>query len=92
MPGTFLALLSAYYLCDAAATLRPLTPAAAQACAAHYEAVKAAFQPEAEQTPTARRLAYLRFKAWEEANPDIVGRLRDEAARRVRDGFLGAPV
>jgi len=81
----FLALLSAYYLCDAAAAAAPLPPAVAQTCAARYEAVKTTFLNAGETGPDARTLSYLRFKAWEAANPKVVARLkaqaRDELAR-----------
>lgn len=83
----FLALLSAYYLCDAAAALHPIPPATAQACAAHYEAVKATFLEEGETGPAARTEAYRRFKAWEAANADLVDHLRDEA-REAAAEFL----
>jgi hypothetical protein len=75
----FLALLSAYYLCDAAATIQPLPPSVAQSCAARYEAVKAHFRDDGATSPAARIRSYVRFKAWEEANPALVARLKAEA-------------
>lgn len=90
MSATFIALLSAYYLCDAAATLQPLPPSTAQACAAHYEAVKATFRPASDSSPAARRAAYLRFKAWETENPDLVAHLRRQATENARKSLIGA--
>jgi hypothetical protein len=84
----FIALLSAYYLCDATAAMRPLAPAAAQRCAAKYEAVRTQFEPDGAFGPQARRLSYIRFKAWEAQNADLVDRLRAEARARARDMLL----
>ncbi|MEM0937641.1 MAG: hypothetical protein AAF865_16590 [Pseudomonadota bacterium] len=92
MSPTFLALLSAYYLCDAAAALRPLPPDTAQHCAAQYEAVKSSFVPGADSGPAERRLGYLRFKSWEADNPDVVGELRRAAADEARALLIGKPV
>ncbi|MEM1428028.1 MAG: hypothetical protein AAGG09_01075 [Pseudomonadota bacterium] len=89
MPTSFLALLSAYYLCDAAAMLQPLPPSTAQSCAAHYEAVKSVFGARTGDSPADRRSAYLRFKAWEAENADTVGRLREKAAESARRDLLG---
>jgi hypothetical protein len=82
----FLALLLAYYTCDAAAqTQEPLGPDRL-ACVATYEAVKdhfAPLDPAPLGTPEygAERIAtYLAFRAWEEANAEIVAELRAEAA------------
>ena len=84
----FFALLSAYYLCDATATMRPLAPSAAQSCAAKYEAVRARFEPDGADGPDARRLSYIRFKAWEAQNADLVARLRAEARARAEEMLL----
>lgn len=84
----FFALLSAYYLCDVTAAMRPLAPAAAQACAASYEAVRARFEPDGAAGPDARRVSYMRFKAWEAQNADLVARLRAEARERAEDMLL----
>jgi hypothetical protein len=84
----FFALLSAYYLCDATASMRPLAPSAAQSCAAKYEAVRARFEPDGTDGPHARRLSYMRFKAWEAENADLVARLRAEARMRAREMLL----
>ncbi|MEM9247084.1 MAG: hypothetical protein AAGB05_00155 [Pseudomonadota bacterium] len=88
MTAGFLALLSAYYLCDATATLRPLSPDTAQTCAAQYEAVKARFGTSSDPTPAARQAAYLRFKAWEASNVRLVERMRSEAASSARAALL----
>lgn len=87
---TFIALVSAYYMCDAAAAQHPLPPDLAQGCAAQYEAVKAEFIDDAETGPQARRMGYLRFKAWERANPDLVARLRADARSGAAE-WLGLP-
>lgn len=81
----FIALLSSYYLCDAAAALHPLAPDTAQACAARYEAVKDTFVDETAAGPEARRLAYMRFKRWEAENADLVADLRRDAHSQASD-------
>jgi hypothetical protein len=81
--SSFLALLSAYYLCDAAAALHPLPPDEALACAARYEAVRSRFADSPAPGPADRRASYLRFKAWEASNVETVSRMKAEAARRA---------
>lgn len=88
----FIALLSAYYLCDAFVIHRPLSlnPSELAACMGRYEAVKAAFAQDGDLSPPGspnaepqRRAAYAAFKAWELANGHLVTELRAEALREV---------
>lgn len=88
----FFALLSAYYLCDAAAALRPLTMSEIARCVGHYEAVKAEFADPAETGPDARLQTYRRFKAWEAQNAETVARLKAEAEALVAAQRRGEPV
>lgn len=83
-----LALLAAYYACDAVTTSRMLTVHEAQICAAAYDSVKVQFLTEEEAqalmglgyADRARALltGYHRFKAWEGQNPEQVTALRRE--------------
>ncbi len=90
MTASFIALLTAYYFCDAAATLHPMAPGTAQGCAASYEAVKSAFRDGAG--PAERQAAYLRFKDWETRNDRLVQRMRARAAENARSALIGAPI
>ena len=81
----FLALLLAYYTCDAAAqTQEPLGPDRL-ACVATYEEVKSYFAPitpSPRGTPAygAERIAtYRALSAWEAENAEVVAQLRAEA-------------
>ncbi len=71
-----LRLLSLYYACDQIAAQRPLSSAEVAACMDHYTAVKSHFS-EPQDTNVD---AYLRFKAWEQANPAMVAQIRQRSA------------
>ena len=82
----FLELLAHYYLCDATAVLRPMSLGEVQACTDVYESVKAWFAPSFELAPvgTLERHAqlvegYIGFVTWQDANPDLVTGLREQA-------------
>ncbi|MEJ6391422.1 hypothetical protein [Gymnodinialimonas ulvae] len=87
--GEFLALLLAYYTCDAAAQSQQPLSGDRLACVDTYEAVKAFFIPLNEApfgTPehAAQRVeAYIAFSAWEAENADVVADLRAAAAAAV---------
>lgn len=81
----FLALLLAYYTCDAAAQTQEPLGDERLACVETYEAVKGWFAP-LDPAPVgtaeygAQRIeTYRAFRAWEAANPDLVAELRAEA-------------
>ena len=79
-------LLSVYYACDAAAIQSQLSLSDAMRCSITYQAVKVSFLTPTEREelsgaePSRRaalmQVAYLRFKAWEEENPEQVDALR----------------
>lgn len=81
----FLALLLAYYTCDAAAQSQEPLGSERLACMATYEEVKGWFaplDPAPFGTPEygAERIAtYRAFTAWEAENADIVAELRAQA-------------
>ncbi|PWK61004.1 hypothetical protein [Roseicyclus mahoneyensis] len=83
--GDFLALLLAYYTCDAAAQGQQPLSHDRFACVETYEAVKdwfAPLDPSPMGTPEygAERIAtYRAFTAWEAANAELVAQLRAEA-------------
>ncbi len=93
----FLEILALYYLCDATALIRPMSGAEVQDCLATYDAVKAWFAPfNLAPQGTLERHAqmlegYRGFVAWQEANADLVGLMREEAMARAR-GVAGAVV
>lgn len=80
--GDFLIVLAFYYACNRSATEALLTEPELSACLTAYETVKVSFLSDAERgelltLPHTHRQplmsqAYLRFKAWEKANPGIV--------------------
>jgi hypothetical protein len=81
----FLALLLAYYTCDAAAQTQEPMGSERMACVETYEEVKAFFAP-LDPAPVgtaeygAQRIeTYRAFIAWEEANAEVVAALRAEA-------------
>lgn len=83
----FLALLTLYYSCDAAAVTRPMTSAEVAECMEHYGAVKSYFVADAShQTPglatrgQRNKAAYVAFKAWEDDHSELVRALRTSAA------------
>lgn len=85
MVAEFLALLLAYYTCDAAAQRQEPMGPERMACVATYEEVKSYFAPltpSPRGTPEygAERIAtYRAFSAWEAANAEVVAELRAEA-------------
>jgi hypothetical protein len=87
--GEFLALLLAYYTCDAAAQAQQPLGGDRLACVETYEQVKAFFTPlpaAAFGTPeyAAQRIeAYRAFTEWEAENADVVADLRAQAAAAV---------
>jgi hypothetical protein len=88
--GEFLALLLAYYTCDAAAQTQEPLGADRLACMATYEEVKGFFAPltpAPRGTPEygAQRIeTYRAFSAWEAENAEIVAELRAEAQAAAR--------
>jgi hypothetical protein len=87
--GEFLALLLAYYTCDAAAQSQQPLGSDRLACVETYEAVKGYFAPLNAApigTPEygAERIeTYRAFRAWEEENAQVVAELREVALGRV---------
>ena len=86
----FLDMLAVYYTCDAMAAIRPLTSDEFSGCMDVYEAVKRYFAPVFELAPRGTedraeqmRAAYLGFVGWQDANPDLVARMRSDAAARL---------
>jgi len=87
----FLALLLAYYTCDAAAQVQEPLGGQRLACVETYEEVKSYFAPltEAERGTAehaANRIAaYVAFTAWEAENATLVTDLRTQAAAQLAD-------
>ena len=87
--GEFLALLLAYYTCDAAAQAQQPLGGDRLACVETYEEVKAFFAPLIEAphgTPEwgeQRIQTYVAFSTWEDENPDLVAELRAQAEASV---------
>lgn len=85
----FLALLLAYYTCDAAAQTQEPLGGDRLACVETYEEVKSYFAPLSPAPPGtveygADRIAtYVAFSAWEEANAETVAELRRAASERL---------
>ncbi|MEL6167239.1 MAG: hypothetical protein AAFR35_01015 [Pseudomonadota bacterium] len=89
----FLSVLALYYTCDAAAALRPLGPDEVRVCTDAYESVKVWFTEDFELADpgTLARYeqlldGYREFKAWEAANPEVVGKVEVHAAELARGG------
>lgn len=83
---TLLSLLSAYYLCDAAAMQTVLSHSEAQRCAQVFTAVKAEFAtPDAAglASPDENTTRYRAFKAWEAENAELVTSLKQDARSRL---------
>lgn len=87
----FITVLALYYLCDATATLRPMTAAEIGTCYATYDTVKIHLIDDADLAPvgTVDRVqqmtaAYLAFKTWEDDNARLVAGLRAEARDMAR--------
>ena len=72
--NTFLSILAAYYMCDAAATAGTLRDLDVRQCTAFYEEVKSR-----APGPQGSRSGYVRFKAWEAENAALVARMKDDA-------------
>ena len=81
----FLALLFAYYTCDAAAQTQTPLGGDRLACVETYEEVKGFFAPldpapvGTEEYGAQRIATYRAFSAWEAANAEVVAELRAEA-------------
>lgn len=86
---TLHALLALYYLCDQAAAVQPLPRQQVAECMATYEQVKLSFVDHPHAPPGSpgrivqNRSGYAAFKAWEQANPDHVARLKSQAQSRL---------
>ncbi len=84
-----LRLLAVYYLCDAAAAVRPLSAAEVAGCIEVYGRVKSQFSapegaaPGSPDSVARNAAAYAAFKAWEAANPDLVEDMRRAARAQV---------
>ena len=86
----FLQLLAVYYLCDAAAALRPMTSDEVMGCMNTWEAVKTRFAPTFELAPRGSpervaqmQAAYLAFLDWEAENADLVAEMQEQARAEV---------
>jgi len=82
----FLKLLAIYYMCDSAASTRPLTAEELIGCQRSYEMVKTYFSGlegegplTAHQIAARNRAAYAGFKAWETDNAILVANMRKQA-------------
>ena len=93
----FLEILALYYLCDATALIRPMSGGEVEECLASYDAVKAWFAPfDLAPRGSLERHAqmlegYQGFLAWQQANPDLVDIMRDEAMAEAR-GVAGVVI
>jgi hypothetical protein len=95
----FQALLTGYYLCDAAAAVTLLDYATVARCIVTYQSVKAQFLSEEELAALNAdplrfggehgRVAYLRFTEWEEQNADLVAEMKAEAEAHVAAAQTG---
>jgi hypothetical protein len=96
----FQALLTSYYLCNAAAAITLLDYSTVARCVLTYHSVKAHFLDEDELAALDAdplgfggehgKAAYLRFREWEQENPEVVAELKADAEERlngVRAGF-----
>ena len=78
-------LLAFYYLCDQAAAQQVLNRGDVDACMANYNELKLTFIDEmpapigGHERAAQNRLGYVGFKAWEQANPDLVAEYRARA-------------
>lgn len=86
-----LTLLSFYYACSGMAAVGELTQTQRFECYRTYQEAKVLFLDPSERpaagtdfTPMQNREAYLRFKAWERENADLV----DEMKARGAETFL----
>jgi len=81
----FLAILLAYYTCDAAAQMQEPLGGERLACVETYEEVKDYFAPLDPAPPgtaawgAERTQTYVAFSAWEEENAELVAELRERA-------------
>ncbi len=87
----FLAILALYYMCDATAVTRPMSMEEVQACTQTYDSVKTYFVPDFDLAPEGSLArfeqmteAYVAFRAWQAANPDLVTEMRQDAWNTVR--------
>jgi hypothetical protein len=86
----FLDILALYYLCDATALIRPMSAGEVNDCMTTYDAVKAWFAPFNLAAPgTLERHAqlldgYRGFLDWQQANPDLVQTMRDNAMSQAQ--------
>ena len=95
----FQALLTGYYLCDAAAAVTLLDYATVARCIVTYQSVKAEFLSEEELAALEAdplgfggehgRIAYLRFTEWEQDNAELVAGMKAEAEAAVAAGQAG---
>lgn len=96
----FQALLTGYYLCNAAAAVTLLDYTTVAHCVLTYHSVKAHFLTEEELAALDAdplgfggahgQTAYLRFRAWEEENPELVADLKAEAKAKVNGYRTGS--
>lgn len=89
---SFLALLSAYYICDATAAARVMQPDEVRACTGIYEQVKGHFLEDAlapagtVERAEQMRAAYGAYRGWVSDNAGLVAEMRAEAREAVRRG------
>lgn len=95
----FQALLTSYYLCNAAAAVTMLDYATVARCVITYQSVKEKFLSEEELAALDAdplgygvvhgRTAYLRFKEWEGENARQVAERQEEAQAYILGSFAG---
>lgn len=90
----FLTILALYYMCDATATMRPMSADEIAACTSTYDSVKVYFVDDFDLAPpgTVDRFrqmtdAYIAFQDWEEQNADMVAQMRQTAWNEAR-GYM----
>jgi hypothetical protein len=89
----FQALLTSYYLCNAASAVTLLDSSVVAQCVLTYHTVKAHFLDEEELAALDAdplgfggehgKTAYLRFRAWEKDNSDLVAELKADARAQL---------
>jgi accessory colonization factor AcfC len=76
-------LLLNYYVCDYTASVRMMSLDEIQTCTAIYEQVKTEISGLDSTAMDTRIEAYLAWKAWEQANPDLVKIIKQQARDTV---------
>lgn len=79
-----ISVLAFYYLCDAIGPRQGLSHSEMHRCMRNYQTLKSHFASERAAEDAPHLSGYRAFKAWEQANADLVANLREEAAAQVR--------